>query len=71
MSFVIRIRTWRARRNERKAEKLIALGENDVAGAEADRLQDDIDKSFLAADAHIPQSSEWARHIGEEGKSHY
>jgi hypothetical protein len=68
MSFVTSIRTWRARRKERRAEKLLALGPKDTADADGRR---EVDKSFLAADPHIPSPSEWARHAGEEGKKQY
>ena len=48
MSFVIRIRTWRARRKERKAEQLVGLTKTDTA--EADRMRYDYGQGNVVND---------------------
>jgi hypothetical protein len=67
MSF-ISIRAWRTRRNERRAEKLIALAAvSPKDSADAKRVRDNLDKRMADDGFDVP----WSQHAGEEGKKHY
>jgi hypothetical protein len=68
MALMIRIRSWRTKRNERKAEKLHALTKKDTA--EADRMRYDYGKG-VGAQVQDLQHQGLAKHAGEEGKKHY
>ena len=60
MSYLTRIRAWRTRRSERKAEDAVALSPKDTAEADYIKLTG-------------PQLGEesWTKHVGEEGRKHY
>ena len=63
MSFVTRIRVWRARRKERKAEQLIALA---TEPKKYTPIQGQVDM----ANAGVFEDPGIQRHAGEEGKTH-
>jgi hypothetical protein len=66
MPFVISIRSWRARRKERKADQLIALaGDSPKDAVDAARAaQENVDRGFGVGPG-VPS------HAGEEGKKHH
>ena len=64
MSLGIRIRAWRTRWNERKAEK-VALNPQDSAGAK--RLRDD----YLNRQETTGFDAGFTKHAGQEGRNHY
>jgi hypothetical protein len=61
MAVFVRIRAWRTRRKERKAERLIALA---AVSPEA-RAAADIAREINDRAGYAPS------HAGEEGKKHY
>ena len=61
MSYLTRIRAWRTRRSERKAEDAVALSPKDTAEAD-----------YVKLTGPLGQGEErWTKHAGEEGRKHY
>jgi len=58
MAFVIRIRGWRTRRNERKAEKLERRGFSKKNAAEADGAWDDYTHGHSPEDAWVRRADQ-------------
>ncbi len=60
MSYLTRIRAWRTRRSERKAEDAVALSPKDTAEAD-----------YVKLTGPLRGEEQWAKHVGEEGRKHY
>jgi hypothetical protein len=69
MALLVRIRGWRTRRKDRKAEELLAvtaLCADDTAGIE--RVQDRVRNDYWKG--HVVELGDWdpAGHAGEDGR---